>query len=210
MHILTDIHSHKIHPGDVRTIYNIRINDQSLSLPNGSNILFSAGIHPWDAGNVRSTWMENMEILLNFEHLVALGECGLDKSVPVALEQQLQIFELQIKLAESHKKPMIIHCVGYFNELVNLRKAVNPKQPWIIHGFRGKPELADQLVRAGFYLSFGEFFNPASVKITPIERIFAETDESEICIEEVYDRLATLKGCGVEDFNAVEYVFGFE
>ena len=209
MPMLTDIHSHKVHPGNVRTIYNIRINDQPLSLPQGQNILFSTGIHPWDAGNVRAAWMENMGIMLNFEQLVAVGECGLDKNVPIAIEQQLRVFKIQIKLAELHKKPMIIHCVGCFNELINLHKALSPKQPWIIHGFRGKPELADQLIKAGLYLAYGEFFNPESVKTTPIERILVETDESEMNVEDLYEKLAALKECKVEDFSAAERIFGF-
>lgn len=207
--MLTDVHSHKVNSGDVRTIYNIQINDHPVSLPHGSNILFSAGIHPWDAGNIRSVWLDNMGIMLNFEQLVALGECGLDKNSPAPFEKQLEVFELQIKLSESHKKPMIIHCVGCFNELINLRKALNPKQPWIIHGFRGKPELADQLIRAGLYLSFGEFFNPVSVTTTPIDRILVETDESEMSIEDICKKISALKQCRAEDLNAAELIFRF-
>lgn len=210
MHKLTDIHSHKVHPGEVRTIYNIRVNDQSLSLPHGPNIFLSAGIHPWDAGNVRSAWMENMGILLRAEQLVAIGECGLDKNVDVSIEQQLEVFEAHIKLSELHKKPIIIHCVGYFNELLALRKTVDPKQPWIIHGFRGKPKLADQLLKAGLYLSFGALFNPESVMKTPIERILVETDESETHIQDIYENIAALKHCQIEDLTAVERIFSFE
>lgn len=205
--MLTDIHSHRVNSGDVRTIYNIQINDQPVSLPHGSNILFSAGIHPWDAGSIRSAWVENMGILMNFEQLVALGECGLDKNTPASMEKQLEVFELQIKLSESHKKPMIIHCVGCFNELINLHKALNPKQPWIVHGFRGKPELANQLIKTGLYLSFGEFFNPDSVMTTPIDRILVETDESEMRIEDIYEKLSLLKHCNIDEFNAAESIF---
>jgi len=205
--MLTDIHSHRVNSGDVRIIYNIQVNDNPVSLPHGPNILFSAGIHPWDAGSIRSPWLENMGILLNFEQLVALGECGLDKNAPASMEKQLEVFELQIKLSESHKKPMMIHCVGCFNELINLRKALNPKQPWIIHGFRGKPQLADQLISAGFYLSYGEFFNPDSVIITPIDRLMVETDESEMDIEDIYEKISILKQCRIDDLNAAEHIF---
>lgn len=207
--MLTDTHSHKVKPGDARTIYNIRINDHPVSLPHGANIFFSAGIHPWDAGNIRSAWLENMEILMNFEQVVALGECGLDKNAPFSMEKQLEVFEYQIKLSETQKKPMIIHCVGCFNELVNLRKALNPRQTWIIHGFRGKPELADQLVRAGLYLSFGELHNQESVSITPVERLLIETDESEMNIEDIYEKISTLKQCSTDELNAAEHVFRF-
>jgi TatD DNase family protein len=208
--MLTDTHSHRVNSEEVRTIYNLRINDHPVSLPHAPNLVFSAGIHPWDAGNIRSVWLDNMGIMLNFEQLVALGECGLDKNSPAPFEKQLEVFELQIKLSESHKKPLIIHCVGCFNELINLRKALNPKQAWIIHGFRGKPELADQLTKAGLYLSFGEFFNPESVITTPIERILVETDESDMNIEDIYDKISVLKHCQVEEINAAENIFRLE
>lgn len=208
-HMLTDAHCHRINSGDIRTVYNIRINDHPISLPHGINIFFSAGIHPWDAGNIRSAWLENMEIFMNFEQVVALGECGLDKNAPFSMEKQLEVFEFQLKLSEAHKKPMIIHCVGCFNELVNLRKALNPQQKWVIHGFRGKPELASQLTRAGMFLSFGEFFNPESVITTPTERILIETDESDISLKDIYEKIATLKQCRIEEINAAEHIFRF-
>ncbi len=208
--MLTDTHSHRIISRDVRTIYNIRINDQPPSLPHGPNILFSAGIHPWDAGSINALWIENLKLLLNFGQVIAIGECGMDKNAPVAIEKQLEVFELHIKYSEIHHKPLIIHCVGCYNELINLHRALNPKQAWIIHGFRGKPEMAVQLVKAGIYLSFGEKFNPESVAITPIESILAETDDSEIDIDDIYEKLSALKQCRIEDFNAAATIFGFE
>ncbi|MDO9633545.1 MAG: TatD family hydrolase [Paludibacter sp.] len=208
--MLTDAHSHRIISRDVRTIYNIRINDLPPSLPHGENILFSAGIHPKDAASITGLWIENLKFLLNFDQVIAIGECGMDKNAPVAIEKQLEVFALQIKFSEIHNKPLIIHCVGCYNELINLHRALNPKQPWIIHGFRGKPEMAVQLVKFGMYLSFGEKFNPESLAITPIERILAETDDSEMDIEEIYENLCKLKLCRVEDLHAAETIFGFE
>jgi TatD DNase family protein len=46
--------------------------------------------------------------------------------------------------------------------------------------------LAKQALKAGCYLSFGEHFNPESVRITPPEKKLFETDESELSIEEIY------------------------
>ena len=48
--------------------------------------------------------------------------------------------------------------------------------PWIVHGFRGGPALARQLLDAGFDLSFGLRYNKESFDITPTERRYRETD----------------------------------
>ena len=208
--MLTDTHCHRINPGDIRIIYNIQINDDAVTLPQGRHIFFSAGIHPWDAGNLRSVWLDNLKTLLNFDQVIAVGECGLDKNSPVAIEKQLEVFEMQIKLSETLNKPLIIHCVGCYNELINLHRALNPKQPWIIHGFRGKPEMVSQLTKAGMFISFGEKFNPESVQATPVERILVESDESEMPLAEIYLAIATAKGCEVRELVTVNDIFGFE
>ena len=78
----------------------------------------------------------------------------------------------------------------------------NPSQKWIVHGFRGKPQLAGQLLKAGIDLSFGEKFNPESIQITPIERLFIETDESAMPIERIYEQIARIRGCKINDLNA--------
>ena len=208
--MLTDAHSHRTNTRNVRTIFNIQLNDQMMSIPHAKNLRYSVGIHPRDTGNIDALCLENLEFLLSFKQVIAIGECGMDKNAPLAIEKQLEVFELQIKLSEIHNKPLIIHCVGCYNELINLHRALNPKQPWIIHGFRGKPEMAVQLVKVGMYLSFGEKFNPESVAITPIDRILAETDDSEMDIKDIYESLCTLKHCNFEDLNAAETIFGFE
>lgn len=208
--MLTDAHCHRINPGDIRSIYNILINDDDVTLPHGNHIFFSAGIHPWDAGNLRSVWLDNLKLLLNFDRVIAVGECGLDKKSPVALEKQLEVFGMQVKLSAALNKPLIIHCVGCYNELMNFHKALNPKQPWIIHGFRGKPEMAVQLTKIGMFISFGEKFNPDSVRATPVERILVESDDSEMPLAEIYLAIATTKGCEVRELVAVNEIFGFE
>jgi TatD DNase family protein len=92
--------------------------------------------------------------------------------------------------------------VGYYNELFDLKKRCNPSVRWIIHGFRGKPQLAEQALKAGFDLSFGEKLNEQSVRITPLENLFVETDESLLPIEQIYEKIASIRHCNIEDLNA--------
>ena len=61
--------------------------------------------------------------------------------------------------------------------------------PWIIHGFRGKPQLAQQLLNNGFYISLGEHFNPQTVTIIPTNRLLFETDESTLDINTIIENI---------------------
>ena len=125
--------------------------------------------------------------------LLAIGECGLDKLTDTPIDIQITIFKQQIEIAENSKKPMIIHCVKAFNELIKLRKETAARQEWIIHGFRGKPQLATELIQHGFRISIGHKFNPETARIIPLYRLFLETDDSNIDIETVYRQIAEIR-----------------
>ena len=73
---------------------------------------------------------------------------------------------------------------------------------WIIHGFRGKPELARQALNTGCALSFGEHFNPESVRLTPTGSLYVETDESTMPISEIYHSIGLIKHCNPFDLDA--------
>jgi TatD DNase family protein len=205
--MLTDSHSHKVNGGQANTLYNVRINDEPLSLPHGPRLFFSVGIHPWDADRFHPGWLDTLNMLLNYQQVVAIGECGMDKNTDIPLNVQQEVLERQLIVSEICRKPLILHCVGCFNELIALREKHSPTQHWIIHGFRGKPELATQLLRAGFHLSFGEKFNAESVLATPLERLLVETDDSELDIEDVVLRINALKQVSLEDYTAATSVF---
>ena len=57
--------------------------------------------------------------------------------------------------------------------------------PLIVHGFRKGPQLAQQLLDVGFHISLGEKFNPEVAKIVPSDRLWRETDESALDIQEI-------------------------
>lgn len=139
--------------------------------------MYSVGVHPW--------WMvdyEAEELLrgLSFwgahPQVVRIGECGLDKLKGPSLEAQEQVFLLHVAHSEQLGKPLTIHCVKAFERLLALRKQLHSTQRWAIHGFRGKPEQAQQLLAAGFDLSFGEHYNEAAYALCPPNRRFRETD----------------------------------
>ena len=114
------------------------------------------------------------------------------------MEFQETVIRKEIALSEEENLPLVIHCVRAFNELLQLHKELKPKQPWVIHGFRGKKEVAEMLLKAGFYLSFGDSFQDTALCAVPLNRLFIETDESDKNIERLYRRVADVRGEALE------------
>lgn len=95
---------------------------------------------------------------------------------------------------------MIIHCVKAWDELIALKRALLPKMPWVIHGFRGNAQLAKQLIREGFFLSFGKYFNKEAVQVAWPDYLFVETDDRHVDIRSVYTDISASLGLSIEVF----------
>ncbi|MDL2208021.1 TatD family hydrolase [Parabacteroides sp. OttesenSCG-928-O15] len=149
----------------------------------------SYGIHPWYIED-KNKQLEELRQHLSQPETVALGEAGLDKLAATDMRLQQEVFYQQIELSEAFRKPLIIHCVKAWPELLAAQKEFSPHTPWIIHGFRGKKELAEQLIAHGFYLSFGKTFQPEALRAAWPSHALAETDESPAGIRPIYDLIA--------------------
>lgn len=159
-----------------------------------SGINRSLGIHPWTIREeLLSEDLRFIENIAQLEPIKAIGECGLDKVCDTPFRLQQRAFEAQVAISERLKKPLIIHCVKAFDELLEIRRRSNPTQAWIIHGFRGKPEQMLQLTAHGLYLSFGEKFNPESLRQMAGGQLFFETDQSPRSIREIYTVAASVR-----------------
>lgn len=150
----------------------------------------SIGIHPWDIT------LENADrLIVDFNNRVvdnrciSIGECGLDKLCNASLDLQEQIFRYQIAKSEELHLPVIIHCVKAVDDMLHIRKELFPTQPWIFHGFRGKPQQLQQLLSHGLYISFGIHYNVESLRFCPLDRLFLETDDTEYFIPFIYNKV---------------------
>jgi len=191
-----DIHTHGAEP--VTGIFSIEtlLAHEQRQPENLPGILFSFGIHPWhlDEKN-HNQQITNVIMIADNPLVIAIGEAGFDKIKGPSIELQRRAFEEQVYLAEEQKKPVVIHCVRYWDELVQMNKKLKPKMPWLVHGFRGKKDLASQLISKGMYLSFWFDFivKPESsqlVRSLPKDRIFLETDGAGIDIKDIYNKVA--------------------
>jgi TatD DNase family protein len=173
---------------------NAICNIDSSKVELNSNFYYSIGNHPWT--NLFA--IKEMEIvLLNNKNIIAIGECGIDKlRSNVSIDEQITLFKQQVELSEKYELPMILHVVKGFDEIINLKKVLKPKQSWVIHGFN-KYNLTAQLISHGFYLSLGEGLLKndklqQAFSEVPMDKIFFETDDTDIKIEKIYTFAADL------------------
>lgn len=190
----------------VLSIYNNRAGH----LPYELDYFFSMGIHPWDAHLFDIEKAESIfHEVVHLSHFMAIGECGLDKFAEASLSIQIPLFESQLRFALKNNKPVIIHCVKAFDELLEVTKPYLNKIPLIIHGFNKSIELAKDLIQKGFYLSINPtVLNDVSYnhKALPIEKIFLETDDKEnTTIEKCYEILSSKINLTIPDLKKKIY-----
>ncbi len=200
MNIPADIHTHRLPQVPGAAIVNCY--PETFSPQSGG--WYSIGIHPWHigrsggeysgAGGVAGSGECGLEELVRHPQVLAVGEAGLDKLADAPMDLQVEIFRRQARLAEEVGKPLVIHLVKATDELLKVKRVLRPSNPWIIHGFRGKAALAEEYLKHGFYLSFGEKFQEAALRRIPADRLFIETDESEVPVGELYARAAEVRG----------------
>lgn len=210
-----NLHSHyDLEPAGGRVITNIIMpckgQEEEVLLADYSGKWVSAGIHPWYIDELNySLQFHAMVEFAGKEAVKMIGECGLDRLRGPSLDLQQRVFEDQIHLAEKLKKPVIIHCVKCFSELLMVKKKLNPTVPLVVHGFNNKAEVAGELIRHNFYLSFGaalllEGSNAQKVlSLIPENRIFLETDDRDISVERIYEKAALLKNVSVNQLKEI-------
>ena len=164
------------------------------------NTWLSYGIHPWYLqGHDISALLNKVKETATDPRVLAIGEAGLDKIRGPAFDFQRKIFSQQIDISEKAGKPLIIHSVKANHEVLHMRKTLKPRQPWILHGFSGPPQEAEQLIGGGFYLSFGPkiLFDEGKAQVSfqqmPEGRFFLETDHSNKSILALYEKGAEIR-----------------
>lgn len=175
--------------------------------PTGRHIeLRAAGVHPWEAGRrTAEEALRELTTVLDAGGVQAVGEIGLDfvqADTPEERNAQIILFRAQLVLACERRLPVILHCVKAFEETMRILGEQEPPHV-IFHGFVGSPQQAQQVLKRGYYLSFGErtFASPRTVeamKCTPLSQLFLETDESPTSIETMYARIAVLRPTDIE------------
>jgi len=112
-----DIHKHGIQVTDDVLVLRNLFPDQVDGIIDGK--YFSLGLHPWHVN--KTTLQKDLSIIEKYagkEEIIAIGEIGLDNKVDVPYIDQIEGFEKQIEIAENRQKPIIIHCVKAYDDLM--------------------------------------------------------------------------------------------
>ena len=202
MHRFNDIHTHT--PGVPNSVLSIPVSGvegivaanaiaasdgSSAAQPNAPNQCirlqyYSLQLHPWHLTGEQDivAFVQCAHRLAGDPHFVALGECGLDPLCTTPLPLQHEAFLTALRLAKELHKPLIIHCVRLWSELIHdVHQVFTPAEcqalPLIIHGYRKGPQLARQLLDAGFSISLGTHYNEQVRSLIPADRLYFESDE---------------------------------
>ena len=129
-----NIHTHKKPNGPnetiIRNAFLHRTTKQLTNIPYGISI----GLHPWYLNSLSIN--ECADLLLDLtstNNVIAIGEIGIDRSIDIPISKQLNYFEVQWNIARALQKPLIIHAVKSYSDLIPYVKKT--KIPFIFHQF---------------------------------------------------------------------------
>ena len=148
---------------------------------------YSVGFHPWD--NVENLTDSDFDLLrqcAGHPQVLAVGETGIDRLRGGSIALQQDVFIRHLRLAHELGKPVVVHNVKATQDILAARHWADLDDvTLVIHGMRGNTNVARSLLDAGCYLSYGPRFNAEALKITPMDRLLIETDDSDTPITAV-------------------------
>lgn len=163
--------------------------EKSLSIASRYvDVFASVGVHPHDAGDAPSGYLERLRDLAAHPMAVALGEIGLDFFRPLSPRgRQKEVFARQLELAAELDLPVIVHCRNATNEVLDVVESSGCSRG-VIHCFSGTPDVAKRFMSLGFLISFAGnvTFPPTGgkhrhwpddlLREVPLESVMLETD----------------------------------
>ena len=183
----------------------------------------TAGVHPRTAATLKKEKLAQLwQTIKNVkEEIVAVGEVGPDfhhTRDPRLRQRQLVVLEEAMTQAENLHLPLVIHARQA--EAAALEIVSDCKTPVLFHCFAGPRQVARQITRFGFYLSFSAIllFSSELQKVAtevPLELILTETDSPALSprrdrrrnepsfLETIISRLAELRQHPQEKIAAI-------
>ena len=188
-------------------------------------IYASCGVHPYDTRFYENEVeiIEPLRALLAHKKVVALGEIGLDYHYEDSdFEKQRRFFVAQMELARELDIPVIIHDRDAHGDCMDIIRAF-PEVKGIFHSYSGSAEMAQELIRLGWYISFSgvvTYKNARRVveacESVPIDRLLIETDSPYLSpvphrgemnhpkhVRFTCERVAELKGVSFEEMARI-------
>ena len=200
--MLTDSHCHLFYEEILKDIDNVfkrskelgvnrficvgtNINDSLLSLDISNkyeNVYCSAGIHPHDSENVDKDYIHQIELMMDSDKMIAVGEIGLDYFRNISdPEIQKNVFRTQMEIAQELNKPIIFHNRDADADMISILSEF-PNVNGVAHCFSSDLETARKFIELGYFISFSgnlTFKNshlPEIARQLPLDRLLVETD----------------------------------
>ncbi|GBG59145.1 hypothetical protein CBR_g32162 [Chara braunii] len=144
------------------------------------------GLHPLFLSSRSCQWMPKLESMLRETPSAAVGEIGLDKRpiCDVDFDTQVEVMKAQLQLAKEIGRPVSVHCVRAYGDLLRIVKEMGEFQAGLIlHSYMGSAEMVGPFSSLGAYFSFSGFIGGLQAKKAekmlqrvPLDRLLLETD----------------------------------
>ncbi len=177
------------------------------------NMLFTVGLHPWRLDADQSVFNRRLNLLKSLakrQHVVGLGEAGLDRLHGPGLECQCKYFSAFLSLADELNKTVIVHCVRCFPELLSIKKLFPDRVRLMIHGFNAKTPLLEQLIQHNCRISLGaqgvardDVMNWFRLHPEYISSLCLETDDSGLSIKTIYEQAARQLQISLDELSQI-------
>ena len=184
----------------------------------------AVGVHPEDCADWRDGDVDTLRELAGHPKVVAVGEVGLDYYWPEnpPREFQRRVFRAQMALAAELDLPVIVHDREAHGDSMDIVRDF-PQVRGVFHCFSGSAEMAGELVRLGWMISFTGVLTYQTARkaveaaqAVPLERLMIETDSPYMApvphrgkrnhsgnVVHICKRLAEIKGISPEECSRV-------
>lgn len=164
---------------------DLRNAEPTREISNTHDGIYAAyGMHPHYVCDMDNSRLDELSGYMQLEKCVALGEIGLDYHYDFSpRDAQKEWFALQLELAQSMEKPVILHIREAFGDCMDILSAHREKLCGVMHCFSGSYEIAKRCLDMGLYIAFGgslTFNNAHNLREVasrlPLDRLLIETD----------------------------------
>lgn len=184
------------------------------------NVYAAIGMHPWTAIHQYDELKEITSLIRDYaDHIVAIGEVGLDKKYDSGEKgwmRQVEAFKQMIELALELDKPLNIHSRRAASDVLELLKVYRVKKAHF-HWFTDSEDILREVVSMGYYVSFTPSITYSKrmmrmSKMVPVKQLLTETDgpvpfygplKGELTrpchVKLVYEKLSEIHGYKLED-----------
>ena len=180
-----------------------------LSAFNGDGVVKFYGIHPWYPEDA----LERLEAILQNDERAHVGEIGLDSKRGPPIDEQIELFEAQLELAEKYRRVANIHMIGCESEMLRILR--RHRTECILHSFSGPKSYIKPFAECGCYFSISPRIHAKSeerikalIEAIPPGRLLVETDApyNRIGMDEHIRRLSKIMSIDPMELERITFV----